>query len=131
MEVTEDTIATRDQRLAKEHNIWLATTRADGRPHLTPIWFVYIDGALWICTGINAVKSRNLAANPRVSFALQDGNAPVTGEGTAALSVEVPAAVVAAFISKFDWDITTDDDYRALFRIDVVKWLSPGGTTTQ
>ena len=29
------------QRLETEAIIWLATVRSDGRPHLTPIWFVW------------------------------------------------------------------------------------------
>jgi F420H(2)-dependent biliverdin reductase len=121
-------MSTREQRLASEPNIWLATSRPGGKPHLTPIWFVYVEDSLWICTGTDAVKSKNIRANPAVSFALQDGNAPVTGEGTATLHDEVPPAVAAEFVRKFDWDITTDNEYRALFQITVRKWLHPGGT---
>ena len=118
-------MTTRDERLRSEGNIWLATTRPSGKAHLTPIWFAYVDEAAWICTGPNTVKSRNIAANSAVSLALEDGNAPVVGEGIAELVADVPTAVVAEFQRKYQWDITTDADYQAVFRITVNKWLHP------
>ena len=45
-------------RLATDPNIWLATTRADGQPHLTPIWFVWLHERVWICTSGRSVKAR-------------------------------------------------------------------------
>ena len=32
----------RDERLRTEANVWLATMRPDGRPHVSPIWFVWV-----------------------------------------------------------------------------------------
>jgi len=29
------------QRLQSDANLWLATVRPDGRPHLAPVWFVF------------------------------------------------------------------------------------------
>ena len=69
-------MSTSDERLHTESNIWLATVRANGKPHLTPIGFVYVEQAVWVCTGLSAVKSQNMRHDHRVSFALQDGNAP-------------------------------------------------------
>jgi PPOX class probable F420-dependent enzyme len=45
------------------HTGKLATVRADGRPHVAPIWFVLdeADGAVLFNTGANSVKGRNLA----------------------------------------------------------------------
>jgi PPOX class probable F420-dependent enzyme len=45
------------------HTGKLATVRADGRPHVVPIWFVLdeIDGAVEFNTGVDTVKGRNLA----------------------------------------------------------------------
>jgi hypothetical protein len=42
---------------------WVATVRADGRPHVTPLLAVWQDGALHFCTGPGEQKARNLAAN--------------------------------------------------------------------
>ena len=51
-------MSTSDERLHTESNIWLATVRANGKPHLTPIGFVYVEQAVWVCTGLGAVKSK-------------------------------------------------------------------------
>jgi general stress protein 26 len=45
---------------------WVTTVRADGRPHVTPLVAVWLDGAYHFCTGPEEQKARNLAANPHV-----------------------------------------------------------------
>jgi F420H(2)-dependent biliverdin reductase len=117
---------TRNERLMSERNIWLSTTRRDGRPHMTPIWFVFVADCVWICTSSNTVKARNLLDNPSVSFALEDGDRPVVGEGTAAF-VAATDEVVREFQRKFDWDITGEPAYDAVMCITVTKWLQTGG----
>ncbi len=42
---------------------WLATVRADGRPHVTPLLAVWMDERVHFCTGPSEQKARNLAAN--------------------------------------------------------------------
>lgn len=116
-------MASRDERLISERNLWLATTRPTGKPHLAPIWFVAADDSIWVCTGLSSVKAKNMMANQLVSFALQDGDDPMVGEGRAELIKVPPTNVVNEFGRKFEWDITTDADYGALFRITVTKWL--------
>ncbi|GAA2466923.1 pyridoxamine 5'-phosphate oxidase family protein [Streptomyces macrosporus] len=43
---------------------WLSTVRVDGRPHVTPLLAVWLDGALHFCTGPTEQKARNLQRNP-------------------------------------------------------------------
>jgi PPOX class probable F420-dependent enzyme len=70
----------------------LGTVRADGRPHVKPIWFV-LDGApeafvLLLNTGVNTVAGRNLARDRRVTVSVDDPAPPfafVIIEGTAEL----------------------------------------------
>src|SRR5512146_1800082 len=66
----------------------LATTRADGRPHVVPIWFVLDGTTLIFTTGLDTVKAANMRRDPRVAFCVDD-QAPlysyVTIEGTATL----------------------------------------------
>ena len=31
------------ERISKSHNYWLATTRLDGRPHVMPVWGIWLD----------------------------------------------------------------------------------------
>jgi F420H(2)-dependent biliverdin reductase len=108
---------------------WFAAVRPDGRPHLTPIWFVWVDDRIWVCTQNNTVKVRNVQANPNVSIALEDGNAPITGEGMAVvrLRTDAPSAVRDAFIQKYRWDIDSDTaGYSVVIEITIAKWLNPG-----
>jgi nitroimidazol reductase NimA-like FMN-containing flavoprotein (pyridoxamine 5'-phosphate oxidase superfamily) len=44
---------------------WLSTVRPEGRPHVTPLLAVWVDGALYFCTGADERKARNLAGNAR------------------------------------------------------------------
>ena len=43
---------------------WLSTVRPDGRPHVTTLLGVWLDGALYFCTGLGERKARNPAQNP-------------------------------------------------------------------
>jgi general stress protein 26 len=45
---------------------WIATVRADGRPHLTPLVAVWFGEALYFTTGATEQKAVNLRANPHV-----------------------------------------------------------------
>jgi uncharacterized pyridoxamine 5'-phosphate oxidase family protein len=43
---------------------WLSTVRPDGRPHVTPLLGIWLDDALYFCTGPAERKAKNLAQNP-------------------------------------------------------------------
>src|SRR5689334_5943214 len=45
---------------------WISTVRPDGRPHVTPLVAVWLDGALYFTTGADERKGRNLADSPHV-----------------------------------------------------------------
>ena len=45
---------------------WITTVRADGRPHVTPLVAVWLDGAAYFTTGAGEQKAVNLASNPQV-----------------------------------------------------------------
>jgi PPOX class probable F420-dependent enzyme len=81
----------------------LATVRADGRPHIAPVWFV-LDrstagpgapiGDLVFNTASDTVKGRNLARDPRLALCIDDDTPPFTFvivEGTATLSEDPDA----------------------------------------
>jgi hypothetical protein len=42
---------------------WLSTVRPDGRPHVTPLLAIWLEGALYFCTGPDERKAKNLFAN--------------------------------------------------------------------
>jgi general stress protein 26 len=45
---------------------WISTVRSDGRPHVTPLVAVWLDGALHFCSGPQEQKAVNLRTNPHV-----------------------------------------------------------------
>ena len=69
----------------------LATVRADGRPHIAPIWFD-LDGNMLVFTTWHAtIKAANIRRDPRVSLCVDEDAPPfsfVILEGTATLSEE-------------------------------------------
>src|SRR5947209_15314851 len=48
---------------------WISTVRNDGRPHVTPLVAVWLDGALHFATGAGERKAINLRGNPHVILA--------------------------------------------------------------
>lgn len=70
------------ERLEKSHNYWIATTRADGRPHLMIVWGIWWEEAFWFSTGPRARKAKNIAANPRCVIGTEKADEAVIVEGT-------------------------------------------------
>jgi PPOX class probable F420-dependent enzyme len=67
----------------------LATVRADGRPHVVPIWFVLDGDVLVFTTWHTSVKAKNMERDPRVSICVDDEKPPfayVLFEGTAEMT---------------------------------------------
>ncbi|MFB7505744.1 PPOX class F420-dependent oxidoreductase [Streptomyces broussonetiae] len=70
----------------------LSTVRADGSPHIAPVWFLMDGDELVFNTGKNTVKGRNLARDGRVALCVDDERPPysfVVVRGTAVLSEEL------------------------------------------
>jgi PPOX class probable F420-dependent enzyme len=75
------------------HTAKVATVRADGRPHVAPVWFdVDHDGSIVFNTGESTVKGRNLRRDPRASICVDDEHPPfsyVLVEGVVELSADL------------------------------------------
>ncbi|MEV7482085.1 PPOX class F420-dependent oxidoreductase [Streptomyces halstedii] len=54
----------------------VATVRADGSPHIAPVWFLLDGDDLVFNTGAETVKGRNLARDGRVSVCVDDDRPP-------------------------------------------------------
>lgn len=55
----------------------LATVRADGRPHVAPVWFAMDDDdSLFFMTGEKTAKGRSIRADPRVALCVDDDRPP-------------------------------------------------------
>ena len=124
-----------EKRLCTERNVWLATVRRDGSPHLTPIWFVWVDERMWVCTTSRAVKTRNVRIDPRVMVSLESGDDPVVGEGTVfVMPPPYPQKVIDAFSDKFQWNVIDpldpDGPFDALWEITITRWLMGAPSAT-
>jgi PPOX class probable F420-dependent enzyme len=71
----------------------LGTTRADGRPHVAPVWYAVDDaGTILFTTGETTVKGRNLRRTGWATMSVDDDVAPfsfVTLEGPVDISEDL------------------------------------------
>ena len=86
---------------------WLATIHASqARPHVMPVWGVWLDDAFFFSTGRKSRKGQNLAANPACTIANDDGAEAVVVEGQAAQieDAAVLERVATAYKKKYKMD---------------------------
>ena len=113
------------EKMLQQNNIWLASVRPDGRPHLIPVWFVWHQERIYLCIEPASVKARNVSGNPAVALALENGSNPVICEGNAsAIPAPWSPAIVELFNSKYGWDISTETQYTSLIEVTPTKWLN-------
>jgi Pyridoxamine 5'-phosphate oxidase len=69
----------------------LATARADGRAHATPVAYIVHNGVFWFAT-VAGLKLRNLKAHPWACIVAMEGEADVgeVGQQHVALTAEGP-----------------------------------------
>jgi len=82
-------------RLARERIAWFTSVTPQGQPQTLPVWFLWDDGEVLVYSFRRAVRNRNVADNPRVSFHLADdgqGDDLVILEGEARIDRSTPAA---------------------------------------
>jgi nitroimidazol reductase NimA-like FMN-containing flavoprotein (pyridoxamine 5'-phosphate oxidase superfamily) len=87
---------------------WISTVRADGRPHVTPLVAVWVDGGLHFCTGDTEQKFLNLTANPNVVLTTGcnrwDGGLDVVVEGKAVKTTDDATLTRLAQAWRAKWD---------------------------
>jgi PPOX class probable F420-dependent enzyme len=54
----------------------LASVRPDGRPHASPVWYRYEDGAFKVLIDRGSQKQRNVERQPRVELCIDDREPP-------------------------------------------------------
>jgi nitroimidazol reductase NimA-like FMN-containing flavoprotein (pyridoxamine 5'-phosphate oxidase superfamily) len=62
---------------------WIATTRADGRPHVAGVGIVWEAGRFYMSSGAGTQKSRNLARDPRCTVSIAAPGIDIVAEGEA------------------------------------------------
>jgi nitroimidazol reductase NimA-like FMN-containing flavoprotein (pyridoxamine 5'-phosphate oxidase superfamily) len=96
---------------------WISTVRSDGRPHVTPLVAVWVDGALHFTTGPGEQKAINLAGNPHVilttgSNSWNEGlDVVVEGVAVHMTDVDVLERLAVAWTKKWDgrWQWKVED----------------------
>lgn len=92
-----------EDEMTRARNYWIASTRPDGRPHVVPVWGIWLAGVFYHGGGAHTRKARNLAQNPHVAVHLESGDRVVILEGTVA-EVTDPALVAqvdACYVAKY------------------------------
>jgi hypothetical protein len=105
-------------RFSNSRNWWIHTTGPSG-PHAVPVWGAVVDGSLVFYGSPSSIRSRNIAADPRVVLHLEDGDAPLILHATATpggIASDRPA-LVEAYRAKYtkptDAEFLPDTDYGA------------------
>jgi len=94
-------------KLKRCRTFWLATIHAShARPHVMPVWGVWLDDAFFFSTGRKSRKGQNLAANPACTITNDDGQEAVIVEGMAVQVDDVAALerVASAYQKKYKMD---------------------------
>ena len=107
------------KRLEQAENYWLATTRPDGRAHVTPVWGVWLDGAFYFDGIPTARWARNIVSNPAAAVHLESGTDVVILEGTVedlVTDAEVGARISAVWTVKYG-RLVPEAATRGIFRL--------------
>ncbi len=105
------------------HRAVLATSRSDGRPQLSPVTVgVAEDGRVLISTRETAIKTKNLARDPRASLCVMNDRffgEWLQAEGTAEI-IHLPEAmeVLVDYYRRISGEHPDWDDYREAMRRD-------------
>jgi len=86
---------------------WVATIyQARARPHVMPVWGVWVDDGFYFSTGRKSRKGQNLAANPACTVTNDDGEEAVIIEGRAEEVTNAPplARFAASYMKKYKMD---------------------------
>ena len=125
-----------DTYLAKPHIAHLVSVRPDGRPHVAPVWYERDGERVWIMTGADTIKARNISSNPAVSLSIAAPQRPywyIVLEGKASLTTDDLETIVRKICGRYDGPVRGAEFARELLteehmvlidiRIDrVVSW---------
>ena len=96
--------------MGREMTIWLATVRHNGRPHLVPVWFIWLEGKIYIATGSDTQNYNNMYHNQTVALSLPDTDSVIIIEGEAHVADRQTVDVLADyFYHKYEWDFRYDE----------------------
>lgn len=92
---------------------WLATVRPDGRPHVMPVWAIWVSGAFYFTTGATTRKGKNLAHNSHCVITVTKSTPAgldLVVEGNATkVSNEAKLRQIAEVYASIGWPLTVRD----------------------
>lgn len=100
----DDALGAAFERIADDAYSWFTSVRADGRPHVVPMWHVVHGNRIYVATPPEAVKVANIAMNPAVVVALADPADVVRVDGWAIESIGALPEVSPYFFTKYGWN---------------------------
>ncbi len=96
------------ERLVCAPHYWLASVRPDGRPHVVPLDGIWHDDRWYFGGSPQAVKHRNLQADPRAVLHLEDARRAVIVEGACELvrpDADLAAVLAQATQAKYGYPV--------------------------
>ena len=108
-----------DDLLRSERTLHVATSSADGWPHVVPLWFVWRDGAVWINNLRRSKRSRDISEGSPVALCVDTGveyqelrGAVLYGRFEAVGDDDALESVKAAFAQKY-WGVASIPDLKS------------------
>ena len=100
---------------------------------MVPVWFVWLEGKIYISTGTHTQKYINMYGNQNVSLALPNTEKVVIIEGEAHVANRETTNILADyFYHKYEWDFRYDDSAEwKLIEITPYKILAWGDNYDQ
>ena len=92
--------------------LWIATTDADGKPHLVQQWGVWVENILYFEGSERTRWARNLARDGRLGFGLQVGDRAAYGEATVDVVLGMERALAAKIARQYTAKYGTKFKYR-------------------
>lgn len=94
------------KQMGECRTFWVSTIHPANRPHVMPVWGVWVDDAFVFSTGRKSRKGRNLVANPACSVTNDNGGEAVIVDGAAEEVTDNAALerIAAAYKKKYKMD---------------------------
>ena len=114
-----------DARLRSTARAHLATFRADGMIHLTPIWFDWDGEAFRLTLGAGRVHLKNLAANPRATILVDEDPRLQQGLAAGAWAIECRGTAALSKDETLIQEVTHRVLLKALGAADAEQYTEP------
>jgi hypothetical protein len=99
-----------EARLLDARTYWVATTNADGSPHVAPVWALWFDDAVVFSTSDRSRKAANFTRDARCVVTVEQGDDAVIVQGTVAEhDTSRRDSYSASYARKYDYDEEVPD----------------------